>query len=99
MYTAVVLNYCRFNLKRGGRQRLWCYCQMVVHCIYVSYMAQMTVDSTSHEFKHGTSGIFNFFVAKTLRIHVSNVTNTTNVVSLEIGDKMLCSTHIHNSIL
>ena len=93
MYTAVVFNFCRSNLERGGRRHLCCQCQMVVNhwYMYVSYMAQMAVDSTSHEFKRCTSTIF----VKKFMCSIKK-----KKLSLEIGDKMLCSTHIHicNSI-
>ena len=59
-------------------------------------MAQVAVDLTRNDFKLGTRRIF---YGKTFRIHAFKVTNTKNLISLETGDKMLCITSIHNSIL
>ena len=72
---------------------------MVANCIHELFMAQVTVDSTRNEFKLGKRRIFNDFCGKIFRIHAFKVTNTTNLISLETGDKMLCITCIHNSIL
>ena len=57
---------------------------MVVNRSYASYMAQMAVASTSHEFKLGTSTIL------VEKLHVFNIAKYYKLVSLEIGDKMLC---------
>ena len=54
---------------------------------------------TRNEFKLGTRRVFNDFCGKIFRIHAFKVTNTTYLISLETGDKMLCITYIHNSIL
>ena len=72
---------------------------MVANCVHELFMAQVAVDSTRNEFKLGKRRIFNDFCGKTFRIHAFKVTNTTNLISLETGDEMLCITYIHNSIL
>ena len=72
---------------------------MMVNRSYVSYMAQMAVDSIRNEFKLGRVQFLNNICGKSLKIHVFNITKHYKLVSLETGDKMLCSKHIYNSIL
>ena len=48
---------------------------MVVNRSHASYMAQMAVDSTSHEFKLGTSTIFGEKLKEFMCSILQNITN------------------------